>query len=151
MTTVVKKLFRGKVKASRNRPDFVITPDSTVGFCARPSFDAEFNERGTEALIIVELKPPGVQIGDIEKAQVWRYVRELKDAGHVLDTTAVTGFVPGDSIHPAETANRTEGPNVVIRPLLYTAFMGQAEKRMPTLHDKLRNTPMMQAAIAEFA
>jgi hypothetical protein len=151
MTTVVRKLFSGKVKASRNRPDFVITPDSTVGFYARPSFDAEFNERGTEELVIVELKRPGVQIKDIEKAQVWKYVRELKDVGYVLDTTRVTGFVLGDSIHPSETGDRTEGPNVVIRPLLYTTFIGQAEKRMLTLHEKLRNSPMMQAAIAEFS
>ena len=151
MTTVVKKLFHGKVRASRNRPDFVITPDSTVGFYARPSFDAEFNERGIEALVIVELKRPGVQIRDTEKAQVWKYVRELKDAGYVLDTTTVTGFVLGDLIHPAETGDRTEGTTVVIRPLLYSSFIGQAEKRMLTLHDKLRNTPMMQAAIAEFS
>ena len=75
MTTVIRKLFSGKIKASRNRPDLVTsTPDSTVGFYARPSFDAEFNERGTEALVIVELKRPGVPIRDVEKAQVWKYV-----------------------------------------------------------------------------
>ena len=60
MTTVIRTLFHGKQAGSLNRPDFVMTPTGSVGFYARPSFDEQFNEAGTEILVIVELKKPGV-------------------------------------------------------------------------------------------
>ncbi len=44
-----------------------------------PAWDKDFVERGTATLVIVELKRPGVQIGSEEKAQVWKYVRELME------------------------------------------------------------------------
>ena len=59
MTAVIKKLYGCEQTGTRNRPDFAITPDSTVGFYSRPSYDTEFNEIGSDALIIVELKKPG--------------------------------------------------------------------------------------------
>jgi hypothetical protein len=80
MTSVIKKLYGGEQRGTRNRPDFAITPDSTAGFYARPSYDAECNEVGTGELVIVELKKPGVRIGADEKGQVWKYVTELMEA-----------------------------------------------------------------------
>jgi hypothetical protein len=149
MTSVVKKLYGGDQKGSRNRPDFAITPDSTVGFYTRPAFDSEFNEVGTDTLVIVELKRPGVRLGAEEKGQIWKYVTELMDAGHVTDDTRVYGWVLGDSIRPAEARERKEGDRVIIRPLLYTAFIGQAEKRMMNLQHKLLEAPFMKQALAE--
>lgn len=149
MTSVIKNLYSTKQKGSRNRPDFAITPDSTVGFYSRPAFDTEFNEVGTDTLVIVELKRPGVRIGTDEKGQVWKYVTELMDAGHVTDDTRVYGWVLGDSIRPAEARERREGDRVIIRPLLYSAFIGQAEKRMMNLQNKLLEAPFMKQALAE--
>ena len=150
MTTVIKKLFQSKVKASRNRPDFAITPDSSVGCYSLPSWDAEFNESGNLSLVIVELKRPGVPIGTAQTEQVWTYVKELRKLGYLTATSAVTGFVLGNAIAPFEEENLNRGP-VTIHPMLYKTFLGRAEKRMLTLHKKLSETPMMQAAIAEFA
>ncbi|MBX9701921.1 MAG: ATP-binding protein [Acetobacteraceae bacterium] len=149
MTSVIKKLYGGEERGSRNRPDFAISPDSTVGFYSRPAFDEEFNEIGTDTLVIVELKKPGVRIGTDEKGQVWKYVTELMDAGHVTDDTRVYGWVLGDSIHKAEARERKEGDRVIIRPLLYSAFIGQAEKRMMNLQNKLLEAPFMKQALAE--
>jgi len=149
MTAVIKKLFGGEQAGTRNRPDFAITPDSTVGFYSRPAYDTEFNEVGSDMLVIVELKKPGVRIGADEKGQVWKYITELMDAGHVTDSTNVVGWVLGDSIRPAEARERMEGDRVVIRPLLYSAFIGQAEKRMMNLHQKVLDAPFMKRALAE--
>jgi hypothetical protein len=149
MTAVIKKLYGGEQKGTRNRPDFAIMPDSTVGFYSRPAYDTEFNEVGSDTLVIVELKKPGVRIGADEKGQVWKYVTELMDAGHVTDSTHVFGWVLGDSIRAAEARERKEGDRVVIRPLLYSAFIGQAEKRMMNLHQKLMDAPFMKRALAE--
>jgi hypothetical protein len=149
MTAVIKQLFGGTERGSRNRPDFAITPDSSVGFYSRPSFDTEFNESGTDVLIIVELKRPGVPLSAEEKGQVWKYVKELMQKGYITERTTVFGYVLGDRIDPTETGERKEGDRVVIRPLLYSTFIGQAEKRMLNLHRRLLDAPFMKSALAE--
>jgi hypothetical protein len=151
MNSVVKKIYGKEMTTSNNRPDFAVTPDSTVGCYSMPAWDKDFVERGTATLVIVELKRPGVQIGSDEKAQVWKYVRELKELGLVTGSTNVIGFVLGDRIHPQEQEDRTEGPNVRIQPMLYNEFVNRAQARMLTLHAKLIDSPMMKSAIEDFA
>ncbi len=149
MTAVIKKLYGSDQPGTRNRPDFAITPDSSVGFYSLPAYDSEFNVVGSDMLVIVELKKPGVRIGADEKGQVWKYVTELMDAGHVTESTTVYGWVLGDSIRPAEARERKEGDRVFIRPLLYSAFIIQAEKRMMNLQRQLLDAPFMKEALAE--
>lgn len=39
MTAVIQKLFGAELKGSRSRPDFVATPDSSIGLYSLPAFD----------------------------------------------------------------------------------------------------------------
>jgi hypothetical protein len=149
MTTVIGQLYGGTQRGSRNRPDFAITPTSTIGFYSRPSYDTDHNPSGTDTLVIVELKKPGVRLGSEEKEQVWQYVAELMDKGHVTENTSVYGFVLGDSIRSADNRERKEGDRVFIRPMLYSTFIIQAEQRMLKLRDTVVQAPFMQAFLAE--
>jgi hypothetical protein len=151
MTTVIKTLFGGTQRGSLNRPDFAMLPQSSVGFYSRPSFDPEFNESGTDVLVIVELKRPGVRLSSDEKGQVWKYVKELIQKGHVTDRTTVYGYVLGDTIDPTETGERKEGDRTFIRPMLYSTFIGQAEKRMLSLRKRLVEAPFMKEILADLA
>ncbi len=146
MTKVIKELFKVDDTGSRKRPDFAILPDSTVGFYDVPAFDDEHNQCGVEALVIVELKRPGVPLGHEEKSQVWQYIKELRGKGLISANTKVTGFILGDSIAPQEGEPLKPSDQTVIRPMLYTAFIGQAEKRMLNLHRRLTNAPFMRVA-----
>lgn len=128
MSTVIRDLMGGSQPGSLNRPDFVILPDGSVGFYSRPLFDESFNEVGVASLVVVELKKPGVPLGAQEKGQAWKYIKELMSKGYVTDRTDVVAYVLGDRIEAGETGDRREGDRVVIRPLLYNAFIGQAEK-----------------------
>lgn len=148
MTTVIRELFRVDDTGSLRRPDFVVLPDSTVGFYERPAFDEEHNQDGAEALVIVELKRPGVPLNSKEKEQVWTYVKELRQKGLISTSTRVTGFLLGDRIAPQENEASKHGDRTVIRPMLYTSFLGQAEKRMMNLHNRLTNAPFMKAAMS---
>lgn len=57
MTAVVRGLFKDSIgSGSLDRPDFVVMPDSSVGFYARSSFDDEYNENGRAHVVIVDLK-----------------------------------------------------------------------------------------------
>ncbi|MDH4982190.1 ATP-binding protein [Hyphomicrobium sp. D-2] len=146
MTTVIQKLFKVDVAASRNRPDFVMTPDSTVGFYAIPAFDPEtHNVTGTSRLVVVELKKPGLVLGSDAKQQVWKYVKELISKGLVTDGTLITGFVLGEFVEAAEASEFTERDRQVrIRPLLYSSFLTQAEKRMFNLRKRLQEAPFLR-------
>lgn len=64
--------------------------------------------------------------------------------GYVTDATIVYGYVLGDQIHSHETGERKEGDRIVIRPMLYSTFVGQAEKRLLNLHKRLSNAPFMK-------
>ncbi|TWV88970.1 hypothetical protein [Chitinophaga pinensis] len=78
MTKVIQDLFGvDRLKGSRNRPDFAILPDSTVGMYSFSKYDMEGAEIGIDRLTIVELKRPGVLIDDEQKSQAWKYVTEL--------------------------------------------------------------------------
>lgn len=145
MTTVIRDLFGVKGgKGTLNRPDFVILPDSSVGFYACSSFDEEYNEDGIAHVVIVDLKTTGLSLGSKEKEQVWKYVKELKKKGIIGKATKVDGFVLGDQIEQGEGGTRTEDDDQVkIRPLRYDTILIRAEKRMLNLHQKVKDAPFL--------
>lgn len=144
MTTVIRQLFGDKkAKGTRNRPDFVVLPDSSVGFYARPSYDDDYNEDGIEHVVIVDLKTTGLPLGSGEKEQVWKYVKELKTKGHIKKTTRVDGFVLGDVIEAGEDDPIKHGDEVKIIPMLYGTILKRAEKRLHDLHSKVKEAPFL--------
>ena len=93
MTKVIQSLFKSNINGSRNRPDFAILPDSTVGSYSYHKYDDDGGEIGIDRLVIVELKKPGVPISTDEKGQSWKYVSELLKKGLISRDTKVTCFV----------------------------------------------------------
>ena len=141
---IIRELFGDNAsKGSRNRPDFVVLPDSSVGFYARSSFDEDYNENGVEHVVIVDLKTIGLPLGSKERNQVWKYVKELKAKGHIKPTTRVDGFVLGDQIEAGESESELHGDNVKITPLLYETILTRAEKRLLNLHSKVKEAPFL--------
>lgn len=148
ITTVIRELFGGEEKAETIRPDFVVMPDSSIGFYSRPGYDDDGDQTGCAVLSIVELKKPGVALGSKEKDQVWKYVKALEQRGYISRHTKVFGHVLGDRIAAGEDEPRKEwSDNVVIKPWLYANFISQGEKRMFQLKDKLANAPFLQEYI----
>ena len=100
--------------------------------------------------MIVDLKKPGVSLGQREKNQVWEYVKELRERGHLRTTTNVVGYVLGDRIASGESEEDRKGNHVAIRPMLYTTFVRRAEKRMLNLRERLLEAPFMKDAMTAF-
>lgn len=145
MTNVVQKLYNSTMMASRNRPDFAILPDSTVGLYSYASYDDEYAENGTDKLVIVELKKPTVNIGSEEKSQCWKYVSELYEKGFLQDNSTVKCFVLGSKIKHIEASRRTENNGKVdIIPLTYSTIIDRAKSRVLKLYDKVKNAPFLQ-------
>ena len=150
MTSVIRNLFGGSETGSLRRPDFVVLPEGSIGLDARPRFDQDTGvEAGAGSIVVVELKRPGGPIGQNEKAQAWEYIKELMKRGYVTEATEVTAFVIGDSISSYEEGTDRKSDNIRITPMLFTTFVGQAEKRMLNLHKKISEAPFMQEVLQE--
>lgn len=154
MTNVIKTIFKDEGgKGTRNRPDFVALPDSSVGFYARASYDENHDEDGVEHLVIIDLKTTGLPLGSKEKDQVWKYVKELREKGYLRKYTRVDGFVLGDKIEGGENEPIKHGEEVKISPLLYDTILIRAEKRLLSLHSKVKDAPFLleqQEALKKF-
>lgn len=146
MSKVVRELFGKGATMSRNRPDFVVLPDASIGFYSTPSYDDEHNEAGIDSLVVVEIKRAGVAIGRDEKNQAWKYVRELYNKGFLNKASSVTAFVLGSLIEAGENHETSEmDGRVRIRPMLFDTFLIRAERRMLNLHSKLKDAPILKA------
>ncbi|WP_197324564.1 ATP-binding protein [Ralstonia solanacearum] len=144
MTNVIKTIFKDEDgKGTRNRPDFVALPDSSVGFYARASYNEDYDEDGVEHLVIIDLKTTGLALGSKEKDQVWKYVKELREKGYLKKHTRVDGFVLGDKIESGENDPTTHGEEVKISPMLYDTILIRAEKRLLNLHGKVKDAPFL--------
>jgi hypothetical protein len=144
MTEVIRQLFGKKEMASRQRPDFVLIPDGSVGFYSRDSHDLGHEVDGVARLVIAEIKKVGVIIGSSQKDQAWKYVKGLIQSSHVTKATSVTCFVLGSRVDPTESADRKEWDDrVIIRPMSYNVFVRRAETRMLGLREKLRSAPFL--------
>ena len=150
MTSVIQKLFNLDESGSRNRPDFAIIPDGSVGAYYYPSYDEFGDELGVTRLVIVELKKPGIRIGDDSINQCWKYVRELYSRGILQEITRVTCFILGSNIDPisAGPTTKKEG-KVVIQPLSYTTVIDRAKSRLLKLYDRVSEAPFLKGIIAD--
>jgi hypothetical protein len=148
MTSVIQELFgRTDVKGSRNRPDFAILPDSTLGLYSYPEYDEEGGEIGPAKLVVVELKAPSVPIGDAEKAQCWKYIRELIQKGILPQRTMVQGFVLGKTVNYIDREpTKYLDDRVRITPIDFTTILLRADSRLLKLREKIRSAPFLQKA-----
>jgi hypothetical protein len=154
MTTVIREIFKKKnERGSRQRPDFVALPNSSVGFYSCASYDDDYHEDGVDALVIIDLKTTGLALGETEKSQVWGYVKELVQKGHLKPTTPVHGFILGTLIDPSENHPAKHGvnDNFVIKPVLYDTILKRAESRLLNLFEKVKEAPFLKEHAAELA
>lgn len=153
MTSVIQKLFGNtELKGSRDRPDFAILPDSSAGFYSYSEYDEEGGEIGVEKLVVLELKAPRVPLGDDEKQQCWKYIRELNAKGLLTDRTEVRGFVLGKYVNQADRDERTElNGRAKIRPMTFATVLQRADSRLLKLRNKIKAAPFLHDAnIDEF-
>lgn len=145
MTTVIQKLFNGKSKGSLKRPDFAILPDGTVGLYSYYRFDDEGAEVDVARLTIVELKRPGVEIGEDEISQCYKYIVELMRKGYITKTTKVTGFIVGEEVDQFHAAKQERGDFITLQPLLFETIIKRAKSRLLKLYDTVRDVPFLNS------
>lgn len=150
MTRVIQNLLDGgDGTGSRNRPDFVVRPDSTLGLYGCSSFDDTYEVDGVDQLVIIELKTTGHTINGADREQVWSYISELEELGYLKPETRVDGYVIGSKIARGENRFTLYSNRVRIRPMLYATILERAEKRLLSLYKDIKDAPFLQADFAE--
>jgi hypothetical protein len=145
MTSVIQDLFGVDMKGSKNRPDFAILRDSSVGLYGFHRYDDDGAEIEIDRLTIVELKRPSISIRLDEINQSWKYVKELLERGLLTKNSRVTCFVLGKHLDPLEAEETTKNNGFVkIRPLTYDTVMRRAKSRLLKLFDKVKNSPFLK-------
>lgn len=145
MTTVIQELFGAKgVAGSKNRPDFAVLTDGTVGFYGYDRYDDNGGEIGIDRLTIVELKKPKLPIGDEQRDQAWKYVKELKQKGLIKSFTKVMCYVLGTEVEDYIGERTEDNGNVVIRPLDYDTIIRRANSRLLKLYEKIKAAPFLK-------
>lgn len=148
MATVIREIFHKQISASRNRPDFVVTPNSSLGFYSYPHFDFETGEeRSSSKLVMVELKAPSVPVGMDEKNQCLKYIHELQDKGLIMPETEVKCFVLGKTMQRHHGAQTKEGDHVLIVPMTYATVLSKAKSRTHMLYDKIKDSAPFLAKV----
>lgn len=144
ITNVANKIFGKKVTGSRNRPDFVISDDGSLGFYAYDRFDQNGSgaEVGVEKLVIIELKTLNIPIGEETFNQCRKYVRELTKLSLIDKSTRVQCFALGSEIDPLNTEPLDQG-NMTITPLTYSTIIRRAESRLFRLGDQIKDAPFL--------
>lgn len=153
MTNVLKRLFKIDEAGSQNRPDFVILPDSSIGAYGQYGYDEnDGSETGIVKVVIVELKKPGVPLGDVEKGQCWKYVKELFDKGAILPNARVECYLLGETISKHEGGVNTHMDGAVrVSPFVFDTILKKAETRLLNLHKKIEDAPFLdREKIQEF-
>lgn len=145
MTKVLHNLFKKDIKGSRNRPDFVVLPDSSVSLYGHYNYDEDGSENEIKSVLIIELKKPGVKLNSAEKEQCWKYVKELFSEGAISPSAKVHCYLLGETIDPLETRDRSEySGQIIIRSILFDTILKRAETRMLNLHKKIENAPFLE-------
>lgn len=148
MTHALQNLFKKqKIKGSRLRPDFLILPDTSVGFYTIPNYDEDYQPKGISHLVILDLKTTKLRLGSTETDQVWTYVKELRSHGVIDQATRVDAFVLGDSIQEGDNEQIQRGNNVRITPMLYMDIVMRAEKRMMNLFNHVKESTIVKSHI----
>ena len=138
MATVIRKLLGGtedSIKAER--PDLVVLPDSSIGIYAADSHDDTGEPNGFRSVVIVELKKGGFNVTVKELRQAEDYVRDIRKAKLVQDTTKITAFVLGATIEDDEIIRIGEGDRMQIIPLAYDIILRKAHARTFNLMNRL--------------
>lgn len=145
MTSVIQDLLNcPEGKGSRNRPDLVVLPDSSLGLYSCSSFDDTYEADGVDQLVVIELKTTGRVIDGRDREQVWNYIKELEQSGHLKAGTRVDGYILGSKIAPGENRFTVYGPTIRIRPMLYATVLTRAEKRLLNLYRDIKDAPFLK-------
>lgn len=136
LLTIVQNLFNtSEVENPKNRPDFVILPDSSIGMYGSDRYDENGNIVGISKILILELKRGGSTITKKELRQAEDYALAIQKSGKLNNNTKIICYVLGSYV---DCEKSTSGANVEIIPYPYSTILRQANSRTFNLMERIK-------------
>ena len=141
LATVIKTFFDKKgvkcLQNPRNRPDFVVLADSSIGAYSSPEYDDNGEVSGMSKVLIIELKKGGSKITIKNQRQAMDYALDIQTVGKVSQNTKMKCYVLGAKIDPIANQPSSHGSiEVISRP--YSTILSQAHARTFNLMKKIQ-------------
>jgi hypothetical protein len=140
---------RTTVKTSKNRPDFIIIPNSAISFYSTPSYGDDQTEDGISKLIILELKAPSVALGRDDKSQTAKYWEEFISIGLITEKTNVVAYLLGSKTQRAFSMEPHKEGNFTAHVMLFPTLLNRAESRLFNLRRRIQGAPFLQSPVLE--
>lgn len=123
------------IQNPKNRPDFVVLPDASLGLYHTDRFDDDSEVTGIEKIIIIELKKGGSRVTRDHRNQAEGYAIAILEAGQADIHTKITCFVLGSEVDCFDTKY---GENIVVKPTSYLVVLRKAHARTFNLMRKIK-------------
>ena len=136
MNTVVRELFQKKGVERPPRPDFVVLPNTSIGFYAADEFTN--GEVSGVRDLIVELKRGGFRVTQEEVDQARDYSKELRTKGCAQANTEIEAYVLGASIDGG-LDELTQG-SIIVRRCPYDLILNRAHARTFNLQKRIEES-----------
>ncbi|HJJ50183.1 MAG TPA: ATP-binding protein [Methanocorpusculum sp.] len=142
ISTVFMNMIGKKIKAKEysKRPDFVVTPDSSLGFYSADRYDYNYSggeSRGYSRILILELKKGGSKISSKELNQAMDYARILIKSHHILGDPEYFCYILGSEVEEGLIEPLKQG-KVVAFCIPYDVILNTAEARLLGLIGKMK-------------
>lgn len=154
LASIINDMLGGTSRKVPNlRPDIVATANGYILPFTLDGFDADGEVGPIAKLLVIELKKGGFTIGMEETSQPKRYILQLRKAGHVGPSTAVTAYVLGWDIgeEAVDEEFGNQEPKARIYPRTYNDIIRKAEARTFHLKSKIEALAELPAQDADFA
>ena len=147
LRTTVEKVFKKKVNKElfinhRNRPDIVVSGNSTFSITGTVQFDNENGISNINKVLIIELKRGGFKLGRTERNQAVGYVEDFMNCGTIIGSPYINAFIVGESfsekiqpIQTIENENKVKMGKVEI--CLFSQLVDSSERRLFNLRERL--------------
>ena len=149
LTTVLTKLSVNgdKIIIDARRPDFVITPDSSIATYSADSYDygsSLGDVRGYASIVIVELKKGGSHITTDEMSQALKYAQTIKKSGRISGNPKYMCYVLGSKVDSDLSKPDNNIGGIGIQCIPYQVLLNAAEARLFGLIKKMKQLGLEQ-------
>ena len=136
LLTIVKDTFKTTtIDNPKERPDFVILQDSSVGIYSSDRFNEDGNIVGLNKILILELKRGGSTITKDHLRQAEDYALAIQKSGKLDNNTKLICYVLGAKVECQKTAI---GDNIEVVPYPYSTILRQANSRTFNLIERIK-------------
>jgi hypothetical protein len=135
-------------KPPKQRPDFVVLPETSIGAYCADAYDAAGEIAGIRKVAVLELKKGGFCVTQKEMNQAMGYCKEIKKARQVDPATEIVAYVLGATLE-SDLEKMTLGASITVIPMVYQIILRKAHQRTFNLQRRLKEAQPVEASDPE--